>query len=107
MCTNKSNHVPVRPRLDDPDEEEQWGCGYRDDVIAQIKQPLFNKNFTPQDQGKDDPTDTLDNRINFRLDVISNPEGPVPDNLYDYDYNNDGLDHFFHGAECIPERREL
>ena len=27
MCTNINNYVPVRPWFDDPDEEEQWGCG--------------------------------------------------------------------------------
>ena len=38
MCTNINNYVPVRPWFDDPDEEKQWGCGYRDDMIAQFKQ---------------------------------------------------------------------
>ena len=54
MCTIISNYVPVRPWFDDPDEEEQLGCGYRDDTIAQLKKGLYNKNFTLQDQGKDD-----------------------------------------------------
>ena len=67
MCTNINNHVPVRPWLDDPDEEKQWGCGYRDDMIAQFKQDLYNKNFTPQDQGKDDEIDTLRIELNFGL----------------------------------------
>ena len=40
MCTNINNHVTVRPLFDDPDEEEQWGCGYRDDMIAQFQQGL-------------------------------------------------------------------
>ena len=40
MCTNINNYVPVRPWFDDPDEEEHWGCGYRDDMITQIKQDL-------------------------------------------------------------------
>ena len=38
MCTNISNYVPIRLWFDDPDEEEQWGYGYRDDMIAQFKQ---------------------------------------------------------------------
>ena len=38
MCTKIKNYVPVRPWFDDPEEEEQWGCGYRDDMITQIKQ---------------------------------------------------------------------
>ena len=52
MCTNIDNHVPTHPWLGDPDEEEQWGYGYRDDLIAQFEQNLYNKNFTLEDQGK-------------------------------------------------------
>ena len=33
--------------------------------------------------------------------------GPIPDNLYDYDYNDDGLDPPVRGAEIIPETRKL
>ena len=65
MCTYINIYVPFRPWFDDPDEEEQWRCGYRDDMIAQFKQDLYNKNFSFQDQGKDDEIDTLDNRIKF------------------------------------------
>ena len=54
MCTNINNYVAVRPWFGDKNEEEQWGCGYRDDVIAQFKQDFYNKNFTLQDRGKDD-----------------------------------------------------
>ena len=66
MCTNINNYVPVRRWFDDPDEEEQWGYGYRGDIIAQFKQDLYNKNCTLQEQGKDDPIDTLENRIKFK-----------------------------------------
>ena len=76
-------------------------------MIAQFKQDLYNINFTFQDQGKNDPIDTLENRIKFWLKIIDDDEGPIPDNLYDYDYNNEGLDHSVHGAEIIPVRREL
>ena len=38
MCTNIKNYVPIRPWFGDPDEKEQWGCGYRDDLIAELKQ---------------------------------------------------------------------
>ena len=55
------------------------------DMIAQFEQDLYNKNYTLQDQGKDDPIDTLENRIKFWINIISNDQGPVPDNLYDYD----------------------
>ena len=67
MCTNINNYVPVRPWLDDPDEEEQRGCGYRDDMIAQFKQDLYNKNVTLQSPGKDDPIDTLETELYFGL----------------------------------------
>ena len=109
MCTNIMNYVPIRLWFDDPDEEEQWGYGYRDDMIAQFKQDLYNKNFTLQNQGKDNPIDTLENRIKFWINIISNDQGPVPDNLYDYDYNNKGLDYSVCGWEGneFPERREL
>ena len=88
MCTNIKNYVPVRPWFDDPDEEEHWECGYRDDMIAQYKQDFYNKNFTLQDQGKDDEIDTLETRIHFWINNISNDRGPVPDSLYDYNYND-------------------
>ena len=109
MCTNINDYVPIRPWLNDPDEEEQWGYGYRDDMITKFKQVLFNKNYTLQVQGKDDPIDTLDNRITFWINNINNNEGPIPDNLYDYDYNDGGLDHSVRGWDRneFPERREF
>ena len=51
MCSNNNNYVPARPWFDDPDEEEQWGCGCRDDMIAQFKQDLYYKKLILQDQG--------------------------------------------------------
>ena len=107
MCTNITDHVPIRPWFDDPDEEEQWGYGYRDDMIAQFEQDLYNKNYTLQDQGKDDPIDTLENRIKFWININSNDEGPIPENLYQYDYNNEGLDHSVRGWEIFPDIGEL
>ena len=44
MCTNLYNYVPVRPWFDDEDEQKQWGCGYREDMIAKIEQDFHNKN---------------------------------------------------------------
>ena len=82
MCTNIINYAPVRPWFDDPDEEEQWGCCYRDDMIAQFKQDFYNNNFTSQDQGKANEIDTLENRIKFWINNISNARGSVPDYLY-------------------------
>ena len=107
MCTNINKYVPVRLWFDDPDEEEQWCYGYRDDMIAQFKQDIYNEKYTLQDHGKDDPIDTLENRIQFWINNISNDQGPVPDNLYDYDYNNEGLDYFVSGSETFPEIGEL
>ena len=107
MCTNINNYVPVRLWFDDPDEEEQWGYGYKDDMIAQFKQDLYNKHFTLQDQGKDDPIDTLENRIKFWINIIENHKGSMPDNVYNYDCNIEGLDGTVQGAEIFPEIGEL
>ena len=107
MCTNINNYVPVRLWFDDPDEEEQCGYGYRDDMLAEFKQDLYNKHFTLQDQGKDDPIDTLENRIKFWINFIENHDGSMPDNVYNYDYNNEGLVGTDRGAELFPEIGEL
>ena len=107
MCTNINKYVPVRLWFDDPDEEEQWGYGYRDDMLAQFKQDLYNKHFTLQDQGKDDPIDTLENRIKFWINIIENHNGSMPDNVYNYDYNDEGLDGTVLGAEIFPEIGEI
>ena len=87
MCTNITDHVPIRywDYYDDGNEEEQWGYGYRDDMIAQFEQDLYNKNFTFQNQGKDDEIDTLENRIKFWINIISHDQGPIPESFYDYD----------------------
>ena len=65
--------------------------------------------MTLQDRGKDDPIDTLENRIKFWINIISNARGPEPDSLYDYDYNDEGLDETVRGWERreFPERRAL
>ena len=34
MCTIIDNYVPVRPWSDDLGDEEQWGYGYREDMMA-------------------------------------------------------------------------
>ena len=54
-------------------------------MIAQVKQDLYNNHFTLQDQGKDVPIDTLENRINFWINIIENHNGSMPDNVYKYD----------------------
>ena len=77
----------------------QFVHGYKVDMIAQFEQDSYNKNFTLQDQGKDDPIDTLENRIKFWINIINNDEGSIPDNLYDNDYDDEGLDHSVRGWE--------
>ena len=76
-------------------------------MIAQFKQDLYNKTFTVQDQGKDDEIDTPVNRFEFWLNNIGNAQRPKPDNLYDYDYNDEGLDNSVSGAKVFPEIAEL
>ena len=76
----------------DGNEEEQWGYGNRDDMKAQFEQDLYNKIFTLQDQGKEDEIDTLENRIKFSINIISNAEGSVRDNFYDIDDKDKGLE---------------
>ena len=76
-------------------------------MIAQFKQDLYNKHFTLQDQGKDNPIDTLENRIKFWMTIIENHNGSMPDNVYNYDYNNEGLDGTVLVAEIFPEIGEL
>ena len=109
MCTNITDHVPIRywDYYGDGNEEEQWGYGYRDDMIAQFKQNLYIKHFILQDQGKDDPIDTLDNRIKFWINIIEEYGGSMPDNACDYDYNDEGLDGTVRGAKYFPEIAEF
>ena len=96
MVTNSKDYVTLDP--DDADADFRYG--FRDPETAQLKQDLYNKNFTLQDHGKYDPIDTFENRINFWLRILNKDEGPIPDNLYDYDYNNEGrLDHSVRGVE--------
>ena len=95
------------PWFADADEDEQSGCGYRNDMIAQFKQDLNNKNFSLQDQCKHDEIDTLENRNKFWVNIISNAQGSVPDNLFDYDFNDEGLENSVSGANIFLETGEL
>ena len=72
-------------------------------MMAQIKQDLYNKNSTLQDQGKVDPIDTLENRIKFWFNIVNYDGGPKLDILHDYNLNNEGLDHSVFGSEKDPE----
>ena len=106
-CFVINNYGPVRPWFDDPDEEEQWGCEYRDDMISQLERDLYKKNFSVQYQVKDDEIHTLENRNKLWLNIISNAQGSVPDNLFDYDYSDEGLDNSVCGARIFPEIAEF
>ena len=72
-------------------------------MISQFKLDFINKNFTLQDQGKNDPIDTLESRIKFWINITKIDERSLPDNLYNYDYNDKGLDYSVQGAEIFPE----
>ena len=80
-CTNIKNYVPVCPWFDDPDDEVQWGYGFRDYMIAHIKQDFYNKTFGLQDQGKDEEIDTLENRNKFRFNFTNIAKGPILDSF--------------------------
>ena len=45
--------------------------------------------------------------IKFGLILLVTIRGSVPDNLYDYDYNDEGLDSTVCGWEIFPEIGEL
>ena len=100
MVTNMKDYVT----LDPIDFDADFRYDYRDTMIAQFEQDLYNKNFSLQ--GKGDQIDTLQNRIAFWLN-INNMGSPIPDNLFDYVYDDEGLDGSVHGAEIFPEIREF
>ena len=103
MVTNMKDYVTLDP---DDDDDADFRYNDRDSMIAQFKQYLCNKNFGLHDQGKGDQIDTLQNRIKLWPNIID-MGGPIPDNLYEYDYNDEGLDHSVRGAEIFPEIRDL
>ena len=49
---------------------------------------------------------TLQNRNKIWL-IVFDMGGPIADNLYDYDFADDGLDHSVRGTEIFPEIRKL
>ena len=76
-------------------------------MLSQFEQDLYNKNFSLQDQGKDDEIDTFQNRSKFWFNSLNMGEEPITDNLYDYDYNIEGMDHSVSSAKNFPEIAEL
>ena len=103
MITNMKDYVTLDP--DDDDADFTYSC--RDTMIAQFKQDLYNKLFSFQGQGKDDQNDTLHNRIRFWCNVIDDTGVGKPDDIYNYVFNDDVLDHSVRGAEIISELRDL
>ena len=102
MVRNMKGYVT----LDADDADADFIYGYRDTMIAQFKQDLFNKNFSLQDRDKRD--NSLQKRIKFWLNyVVVNEGAPIPDNVYDYDYNDDALVYLLRGAKNDLELREL
>ena len=106
MVKNMKNYVTLDPdNLDDDDAEFRYV--YRIDMTAHFEQDLYDKSFSLQDQSKGDQIDTLQNRIKFWCIIIVDTGGPTPDDIYSYDYNDDGPDHSVRGAEIFPEIREI
>ena len=101
MVKNKKDCVTLNP---DDEDDADFRYNSRDTMIAQIKQNLYNKSFSLQDQSKGDQIETLQNRIKFWLNIIV-MGGPIPDILYDCDYNDDELYHSVRGAEILLETR--
>ena len=60
MVANMEDYVK-----DDVDGEDDFGYYYRDNMIAQFKQDLYNKTFSFQDEGNCDKNDTLRKRFKF------------------------------------------
>ena len=93
-------------KLDHDGDDADFRYGLRETMITHFKQNLDNKNFSLQDQSKGNQIDTLQNRIENWPNIIV-MAGPTPDYLYDYDYNDNGLDHSLRGAEIFPRSKEL
>ena len=56
--------------LDPDDNDADFRYGYGPTMIAQFKQDLYNREFSLQDQGKDDEIDPLQNRFKFWINII-------------------------------------
>ena len=76
-------------------------------MTAQFKQDLY-KNFSLF-KIKVKMIQLILSRIelNFGIIFFINAQGPIPDILFDYDYNDEGLDHSVRSAEIFPEIRQF
>ena len=102
MATKLNEHV----KGNDGDDKVDFDSYYRDNMIAQFKQDSYDKNFSLQNQGKCNENDTLQKRIKFWLNVID-MWGQIPDNVYEYDYNDPGKNYYLGSLERYPELRDL
>ena len=89
--------------FDDESEEKQWRYGYGGVKISQFQQDFFNKTFRIQDQGDVDEIDTIQNGVKIWPNIFIMGEWPIPDNIFDYEYSKEGLDHSVRGAKIFPE----
>ena len=95
MVTNMKDYL----MLDENDDDADFRCNYRDTMIAQFKQDLYNKSFSHQDQNNCEGG--LRKRFKLWLSCFANMGGPKPDNIYDFEYNDEGLNYFFEGQSMI------
>ena len=87
--------------LDPDDDDDDFRLNSTVTMIAHFKQDLYNKSFSHQDQDKRD--DGLQKRINFWPNYVVSQGGPIPDNVYDYKYIDEGIAYFFRGSKYDPE----
>ena len=101
MVLNLNDYVK-----DDEDDDVDFGYLYRDNMIAQFKKDLYNKNFSHLDQDKRDDGHRKSNKFWLNY-VVVNEVAPIPDNVYVYDYNNPEMDFYFRGSGYDKELREI
>ena len=101
MITNLNVYV-----RNDDDDKDDFEYHSRDNMIAQFKQDLYNKiSVFKKDQGKGDKNDTLQKRINYCPNVIE-WDGPIPNKILHYDYNDPGMNTYIRWEEKCPNIRE-
>ena len=75
-------------------------------MIAQFKQDIFNKIFSHQDQDKRESS--LQKRIKLWFTHVVVKEGaPIPDNVYNYHYDDAEMGFYFRGSRYDTELREI
>ena len=113
MCIAISKHIFWWLQIwktvttDPHDDDADFRYGYRDTIIAQFKQDLYNKIFSLQDQGKGDQIDAVQKRIKFWLNGIDARGDQIPDDIYINENNDEGLGHSVRGATVFPEIWEI